>query len=63
MKSRAELAIALRKSNNVGRHYFMSLRTGRKIHGFQWNELSIDDYVVERVEVLAEEEKQPIMHI
>ena len=35
----------------------MSLETGKKVHGFQWTELAITDEVVDRVHVLAEEQK------
>ena len=62
MKSRAVPAIALRRSNNAGGHYFMSLYSGKRIHGYRWKELPIDDYVISRVEELAEAEKQPLMH-
>ena len=34
-KPRAVPAIALRMSNSAGGHYFMSLHTGKRIHGFQ----------------------------
>ena len=61
-KARGEPGIALRKSNNAGGHYFMSLYSGRRIHGYSWDELPVDDYVIERVENLAEEQEQPIMH-
>ena len=62
MKSRAVPAIALRRSNNAGGHYFMSLYSGKRIHGYKWKELPIDDYVINRVEELAEAEDQPVMH-
>ena len=29
-------AIALRRSNNAGGHYFMSLYSGKRIHGYKW---------------------------
>ena len=35
-KPRAVPAIALRRSNNTGGHYFMSLHSGRRIHGYAW---------------------------
>ena len=54
-KPRAVPAIALRILNNAGGQYFMSLRSGNKLHGFQWDELTIDKYVLERVEALAKE--------
>ena len=34
-KSRAVPAIALKMSNNAGGHYFMSLHSDRRIHGFK----------------------------
>ena len=62
MKGRATPAIALRMSNNDGGYYFMSLHTGKRIHGYHWKELPVDEYVIERVESLAKNEDQPIMH-
>ena len=62
MKSRAVPDIALRRSNNADGHYFMNLYSGKRIHGYKWRELPIDDYVISRAEELAEAEKQPIMH-
>ena len=56
-KPRSTRGIALRPSNSQGGYYFMSLETGKKIHGFQWTELAITDEVVDRVHVLAEEQK------
>ena len=40
----------------------MSVYSGKRVHGYKWDEFPVDDYVVERVESLAEEEKQPTMH-
>ena len=54
---RATRAIALRPSNSRGGYHFMSLETGKRIHGFQWTELAITDEVIERVHELAEEQK------
>ena len=62
MKSRAVPGIALRRSNSAGGHYFMSLHSGKRIHGYNWDELPTDDYVIERVEALAMEQGQPLMH-
>ena len=39
----------------------MSLHSGKRIHGYIWDELPIDEYVIERVEALAEEQGQPLM--
>ena len=62
MKFRAVSGIALRRSNNAGGHYFLNLYSGKRIHGYKWRELPIDDYVISRAEELAEAEKKPIMH-
>ena len=62
-KPRAVPAIALRRSNNTGGHYFMSLHSGKRIHGYEWQELPIDEHVIEQVGDLAKTEEQPIMHI
>ena len=50
-------AIALRPSNSQGGYYFMSLNTGKRIHGHQWDELAITDEVIDRVHELAAKEK------
>ena len=55
-KPRAVPGIALRMSNAAGGHYFMSLHSGKIMHSFQWDELPIDEHVVERVEAIAEEQ-------
>ena len=39
----------------------MSLLTGKQLHAYNWTELPIDDYVIDRVEVLAKDENQPVM--
>jgi len=60
-KPRSIGAIALKQSNERGGYYSMSLSTGRRIHCYQWTELPIPDYVIDRVESLAEGEDQPSM--
>ena len=40
----------------------MSLHTAQCINSYQWEELPIDNYVIEQVEFLAKFENQPIMH-
>ena len=40
----------------------MSLYSGKRIHGYKWEKLPIDENVIARVEQLAEAEKQPIMN-
>ena len=62
MKSRAVPGIAPRRSNSFGGYYFMSIHSGKRIHGYNWDELTIDEYVIDRVESLAAEQEQPLMH-
>ena len=40
----------------------MSLHTGRRIHGYKWEELPLDEHVIKRVESMAEQEEHPIMN-
>ena len=40
----------------------MSSYSGKRIHGYKWDELPIDEYVIEQVEILAECEKQSLIH-
>ena len=58
-KARSVPAIALSPSNSAGGHFFMSLYSGQRIHGYSWEQLPIDDDVIERVEQLAVNENQP----
>ena len=50
MKPISVPVIALRRSNNTGGYYFISLYSGKRIHGYKWEELSIDKHVIARVE-------------
>ena len=52
-------AIALIPSNERGGYYFMSLDTGKQLHGLIWTEPSINERVISRVNDLATKEKQP----
>ena len=61
MKKRSIPAIALKASNNAGGFYFMSLYSGKWIHGYIWEEFPIDESVIDRVEKLAIIEKQPFL--
>ena len=54
--------IALRDSNGVGGHYFMSLESGKRIHSNKWDELPITSEVVNRVHELADLQGQPWLH-
>ena len=60
-KARSVGAIAMYPSNERGGYYFMSLRTGKRLHGFIWNEVPITDEVISRVEQLGEEDGQLMM--
>ena len=55
-KERRVSAICLRPSNRQGGYFFMSLETGRKIHGYKFTELSMPDYVINQVHPFAEAE-------
>ena len=61
MKRRSVPAVALNESNDRGGHYFMNLYTGKRLHSYAWEELPIDDDVIEQVEFLARKEKAPVM--
>ena len=62
-KSRSVGAIALIPSNKQGGYWFMSLKTGHKLHGYHWVEFPISDNVIDRVEQLAEEQGQLLMDL
>ena len=59
MKARSVPGIALAPSNEWGGHYFMSLLSGKRVHGYTWTEVPIGADVIERVHELASIEKQP----
>ena len=58
MTQRAVPGIALKASNSKGGFYFMSLYTGKRINSYVWDELPISDEVIERIEEIAETQKQ-----
>ena len=62
IKPRATPTIVSMKSNNAGGPYFMSLHVGIRIYACKWEELPIDEHVVDRVESMAEQEKQPMVN-
>ena len=55
-KERRTSAICLRPSNSQGGYYFMSLETGKRIHGYKFTELTMPDHVIDRVHQLATNE-------
>ena len=58
-KERRISAICLRPSNSQGGYYFMNIETGKRIHGYNFTELAMPDYILDRVHVLAEQEHAP----
>ena len=56
MTFRSVGAIALRPKNEMGSYYFMSLRSGKRIHSNQWTVLHVTDEVVQQVHDLADQE-------
>ena len=56
MKIKIVPAIGLNKSNYHGGHYFMSLYTGKRLHGYPWKELPIYDDIISQVRDLAQGE-------
>ena len=40
---------------------FMPLATGNQFHAFNWTELTIDDYIIGRVEVMERYDNQTII--
>ena len=61
MQPRTTPAISLHESNAFDGQYFMSLVTGRRIHGKKWTQLPIDDIVIEKIESIAVKERQPVL--
>ena len=58
IKRRSVPAVALNPSNDHGGHYFMNLYTGKKLHSYHWQELPIDDEIIDRVKELGMTEAQ-----
>ena len=61
MKQRGVPVITLSESNEQGGHYFMSLYSGKKLHGYDWVELPITNDVIHQVENLAKDQKAPLV--
>ena len=49
--------ISLNKSNYHLGHYFISLYTGKILHIYEWTELPIENYVIEKVKKFSSYEK------
>ena len=61
MNERSVPCIALSQSNFTGGNFFMSLDTGKRVHGHSWKELPIDDNIIKLVDQWCEKEKQSIL--
>ena len=55
-RERRTSAICLRPSNSQGGYYFLSLETGKKIHGYKFTELAMPNNVIDRIHELGENE-------
>ena len=60
-KQRTLSCIALRPCNKQGGYYFLNLESGRKVHGYEWNELAISDRVIDMVHTLADKDNAPAL--
>ena len=58
MKKRSVPAIDLKASNEEGGYLLMSLYTGKRLHRYIWEEIPIDQDIIDRVDQLAREEKK-----
>ena len=61
MKKMSASAVVLKASNEEGGYFFMYLYSGERIHSYIQEELHIDQDVIDGMEQLAKEEKQPVM--
>lgn len=53
IQEQAVPAIALRMSNSSNMHHFISLDTGKGMHNHNWDELLIDEYVIQKGWIFA----------
>ena len=58
INSRTVPAISLKESKDMNGQYFMSLNTGKKIHSKHWDQIPIDELVIDKVKELATKEEQ-----
>ena len=59
MKTRTTAVITLRRSNERGGNYLMSLKTGRRLNSYQWQDLSITKKVIDFLEEMVTAEESP----
>ena len=51
--------ISLKESNDMNGQYSMSLITGKRLHSKHWYQISIDEFVINKVKELATKEEHP----
>ena len=59
IQTKSANAICLRPSNSQGGYYFLNIETGKRIHGYNFTELAMPDYIIDRLHQLAEQEHAP----
>ena len=62
-KERRISAICLHPSNNKGVYYFMSTESGKRIHGYNFVELSMPQSIIDHVHELADREHAPDLDV
>ena len=62
MKIRSVPDIALRDSNKYGGRYFMSLNSGKRIHGYHGEEIPIDYEVIHLVDYIYSKYNKPLLN-
>ena len=60
MAQRAVPSIALYEASLHG-YYFLTLDRGKKIHAKKWDQLPINDEIIDQVNSFAEKQRQPSM--
>ena len=61
MNSRTVPVISLEESNDMNGQYVISLNTGKILHSKHWNQIPIDEFVIDKVKELATNEEQPVI--
>ena len=57
MNSRTVPIISLKESNDMNGQYLMSLNTGKRIHSKHWDQIPIDEFVIDKGRGLVTKEK------
>jgi len=59
INSKTVPVISLKESNDMNGQYAMSLITGKISHSKHWDQIPIDDFVIDKVKEFATKEEQP----